>query len=48
MSAAQKPPEELAKLLRNPTVAMLAGEMKPVEGSDEDLKALIAYIKSLK
>ena len=47
-TTAQKPPEELAKLLRNPTVKMLAGEMKPVEGSDEDLKALIAYIKSLK
>lgn len=47
-ATAQKPTEELAKLLRNPTAKMLAGEMKPVEGSDEDLKALIAYIKSLK
>jgi hypothetical protein len=27
---------------------MIKGEMKPVDVSDEDLKALVAYIKSLK
>jgi ubiquinol-cytochrome c reductase cytochrome b subunit len=45
---AQKAPEELTKLLRHPTAKMIEGEMKPVEVSDEDLKALVAYIKSLK
>jgi len=45
---AQKPTEELANLLRHPTAKMIAGEMKPVDVSDEDLKALVAYIKSLK
>ncbi len=47
-ATAQKPTEELSKLLRHPTAKMLAGEMKPVDVSDEDLKALVAYIKSLK
>jgi hypothetical protein len=27
---------------------MIEGEMKPVEVSEDDLKALVAYIKSLK
>jgi Cytochrome b subunit of the bc complex len=45
---AQKSVEELSSLLRHPTAKMIAGEMKPVEVSDEDLKALVAYIKSLK
>jgi ubiquinol-cytochrome c reductase cytochrome b subunit len=47
-TTAQKPAEELSNLLRHPTAKMIAGEMKPVDVSDEDLKALIAYIKSLK
>ena len=47
-ATAQKPTEELSKLLRHPTPKMLEGEMKPVDVSDEDLKALVAYIKSLK
>jgi ubiquinol-cytochrome c reductase cytochrome b subunit len=47
-SIAQKPPEELANLLRHPTAKMIEGEMKAVEVPDEDLKALVAYIKSLK
>ena len=34
--------------LRHPTPKMIEGEMKPVDVSDEDLKALVAYIKSLK
>ncbi len=47
-ATAQKPPEEISKLLRHPTTKMLEGEMKPVDISDDDLKALVAYIKSLK
>jgi ubiquinol-cytochrome c reductase cytochrome b subunit len=47
-ATAQKPAEELANLLRHPTPGMIAGEMKPVDVGDENLKALIAYIKSLK
>jgi hypothetical protein len=34
--------------LRHPTAKMIEGEMKPVDVSDEDLKALVAYVKSLK
>ena len=44
----QKSAEELSNLLRHPTAKMLEGEMKPVDMPDEDLKALVAYIKSLK
>jgi ubiquinol-cytochrome c reductase cytochrome b subunit len=47
-ATAQKPPEELTNLLKHPTAKMIEGEMKPVTVSDEDLKALVAYIKSLK
>jgi ubiquinol-cytochrome c reductase cytochrome b subunit len=47
-ATAQKSTDELANLLRHPTPKMIEGEMKPVEVSDEDLKALIAYLKSLK
>src|SRR6266498_540588 len=47
-ATAQKSAEELSSLLRHPTAKMIAGEMKPVDVSDEDLKALVAYIKSLK
>jgi ubiquinol-cytochrome c reductase cytochrome b subunit len=47
-ATAQKPAEELSNLLRHPTAKMIEGEMKPVEVSDDDLKALVAYIKSLK
>jgi mono/diheme cytochrome c family protein len=47
-ATAQKSPEELAKLLRHPTAKMLEGEMKPVDVPEGDLKALVAYIKSLK
>ena len=45
---AQKSAEELSNVLRHPTAKMIEGEMKPVDVSDEDLKALVAYIKSLK
>ena len=47
-ATAKKPAEELTHLLRHPTAKMLKGEMKPVEMSDDDLKSLVAYIKSLK
>ena len=45
---AQKSAEELSDLLRHPTAKMIEGEMKPVDMPDEVLKALVAYIKSLK
>ena len=45
---AQKSADELSNLLRHPTAKMIEGEMKPVDVSDEDLKALVTYIKSLK
>ena len=45
---AQKSAEELSNLLRHPTAKMIEGEMKQVDVSDEDLKALVAYIKNLK
>jgi len=44
----QKPADELSNLLKKPTQQMLDGGMQPVNVSDEDLKALVAYIKSLK
>ena len=47
-ATAGKSAEELSNLLRHPTAKMIAGEMKPVDASDEGLKALVAYIKSLK
>ena len=47
-ATAKKPTEELANLLRHPTAKMIEGEMKPVEVSEDDLKALVAYLKSLK
>ena len=45
---AEKPAAELSQLLRHPNADMIKGEMQPVEVSDEELKALVAYIKSLK
>ena len=45
---AQKPADELSNLLRHPDEKMIEGGMQPVNISDEDLKALVAYIKSLK
>src|SRR5262249_16760177 len=47
-ATAQKSAEELSNLLRHPTAKMIEGEMKPVDVPEEDLKALVAYIKSLK
>jgi ubiquinol-cytochrome c reductase cytochrome b subunit len=45
---AQKPADELANLLQHPTAKMIEGGMQALSVSDEDLKALVAYIKSLK
>jgi ubiquinol-cytochrome c reductase cytochrome b subunit len=47
-AAAGKPAEELTNLLRHPTATMIEGEMKAVDIPDEEMKALVAYIKSLK
>ena len=45
---AQTPVDELSSLLRHPTPKMIEGGMQAVDISDDDLKALVAYIKSLK
>jgi len=45
---AQTPADELEKLLKQPNAAMTEGGMQPIQVSDEELKALVAYIKSLK
>jgi ubiquinol-cytochrome c reductase cytochrome b subunit len=45
---AQTPADELSSLLRHPTPKMIEGGMQAVDISDDDLKALVAYIKSLK
>ena len=45
---AQKPADELSNLLQHPTAKMIEGGMQAVNVSDDDLKALVAYIKSLK
>lgn len=47
-TTAQKSADELASLLRKPTPKMIEGGMQAVNVSDEDLKALVSYIKSLK
>src|SRR5437762_9475471 len=47
-ATAQNPADELSKRLTPATRKMIEGEMKPVDMPDEDLKALVAYIKSLK
>lgn len=46
--AAKFPPDRLADLLRHPTVKMTAGGMPAVNLPADDLKALIAYLDSLK
>ncbi|MDQ2919344.1 MAG: cytochrome c, partial [Verrucomicrobiota bacterium] len=45
---AGKSAEELSNVLRHPTPKMLSGEMQALSVSDEDLQALVAYLKSLK
>ena len=41
-------PEQLAELFKHPTAKMTAGGMPPVNLPPDDLKALIAYVESLK
>ena len=47
-TTAQKSADELTNLLKKPTPQMVEGGMQPVNVSDEDLKALVTYIQSLK
>jgi len=46
--AAKFSPEQVAELFKHPTAKMTAGGMPPVDLPAEDLKALIAYLQSLK
>jgi ubiquinol-cytochrome c reductase cytochrome b subunit len=41
-------PEQVAQLFEHPTAKMTAGGMPPVDLPPDDLKALIAYVESLK
>jgi len=41
-------PEQVAELFKHPTAKMTAGGMPPVDLPADDLKALIAYLESLK
>lgn len=42
------PPDKLADMLKQPTEAMMAGGMTPIEVSDEEMKALVAYLNIIK
>jgi len=42
------PNEQLAHILKNPTLKMTEGGMTPIEATDEEMKAIVAYIRSLK
>ena len=46
--SAKYSPEQLASLLQKPSDKMTAGGMTPVDIPEDDLKALIAYIESLR
>lgn len=46
--AAARSADDLANILRNPTPKMIEGEMQAVTIPDEDLQALVSYLKSLK
>ena len=46
--AAKVSPEQVAELFKHPTVKMTAGGMPPIDLPPDDLKALIAYVESLK
>jgi len=41
-------PDQLAELFKHPTAKMIAGGMPPIDLPPDDLKALIAYVESLK
>ncbi len=47
-ATAQKSADELSNLLKKPTPKMIEGGMQAINISDDDLKALVAYIKNLK
>jgi len=42
------PPDQLAELFKHPTAKMTAGGMPPIDLPPDDVKALIAYVESLK
>ncbi len=46
--SARIPAKKLALILRNPTPDMAAGGMTPTELKEDDMKALVAYVESLK
>jgi mono/diheme cytochrome c family protein len=46
--SAKMSPEQVAELFKHPTAKMTAGGMPPVDLPPDDLKALIAYVESLK
>ena len=46
--AAKVSPDQLAQLFKHPTAKMSAGGMPPMDIPPDDLKALIAYVESLK
>jgi ubiquinol-cytochrome c reductase cytochrome b subunit len=41
-------PEQVAELFKHPTAKMTAGGMPPIDLPPDDLKALFAYVESLK
>jgi hypothetical protein len=41
-------PDQLAELFKHPTAKMNTGGMPPIDLPPDDLKALIAYVESLK
>lgn len=45
---AKLPPDKVAAVLKQPTEKMAAGGMTPLNLKDEEMKALIAYLNSLK
>ena len=46
--SAKYSPDQLPALFKNPTAKMTAGGMPPIDLPPDDLKALIAYVESLK
>jgi mono/diheme cytochrome c family protein len=46
--SAKYSPDQLPALFKNPTAKMTSGGMPPIDLPPDDLKALIAYIESLK
>jgi mono/diheme cytochrome c family protein len=45
---AKHSPDQVAALFKHPTAKMTAGGMPPIDLPPDDLKALIAYVESLK